>query len=251
MANKNKNSLQYNQNLYVYRGHTERASHFDEQLDAQDLAISFIQGSEHRVVMCLLWDNVESIESYSKEQCDTLVLPRQLLERRIRQIEPLLHQPLAMPSIVHEYFMFLMSHRGSLENQFESIFIQTFLDVFVESLNTDKVIPTSKHRRELLQSIKNYIESNIRNPALNPSMIAQAFSISTRYVHDLFKAEGMTVSHYILDTRLEKCRRNLVRVHREKKKVIDIAFKWGFNDAAYFSKVFKKRYGVAPSKYEE
>lgn len=240
MANKNKNSLQYRQNLYMYR----------EENGAQSedtVVLTIWQTDEQEETVCVLSD----VPNERDDVHYTLVLPRQMLERRLRDIERLFHEPFHIQPIVRQYLLFFMDHQDVMDGHAHSILMNAFLDLFVEGLSDCKVAPTSKHRLELLQSIKQYIRDNIRNPALSPTSIAQTFSISTRYIHDLFKTEGITVSNYILDTRLEKCRRNLVRVHPEKKKVIDIAFKWGFNDAAYFSKVFKKRYGVAPSKYEE
>jgi methylphosphotriester-DNA--protein-cysteine methyltransferase len=33
---------------------------------------------------------------------------------------------------------------------------------------------------------------------------------------------------------------------RQHQTNIEIAFRWGFNDAAHFSRVFKAQYGVSP-----
>ena len=69
-----------------------------------------------------------------------------------------------------------------------------------------------------------------------------------RYLHLLFSRFGTTVSRWILERRLERCRRELV-VTGPHKNITEVAFKWGFNDAAHFSRVFKKRYGVPPREY--
>ena len=58
---------------------------------------------------------------------------------------------------------------------------------------------------------------------------------------------GLTPSGFINNVRMQAA----CRLIDEKKKIriSDLAYAVGFNDPKYFSKCFKKRYGVSPSEF--
>jgi transcriptional regulator GlxA family with amidase domain len=76
------------------------------------------------------------------------------------------------------------------------------------------------------------------------------FHISLRYLYLLFGDESTSVSRWIMERRLEHCRRQLVCSHRSFT-ITEVALRWGFNDPAHFSRAFKKRCGVSPRAYRE
>jgi AraC-like DNA-binding protein len=47
---------------------------------------------------------------------------------------------------------------------------------------------------------------------------------------------------------LVACRRDLVYPRLASRSVSGIAFSWGFNEAAPFSRSFKEQYGLTPRK---
>jgi AraC-like DNA-binding protein len=65
----------------------------------------------------------------------------------------------------------------------------------------------------------------------------------------LFEAEGTTVSAWIRERRLECCRIELIATDLADQSVSEIGTRWGFWDAAHFSRLFKSRFGVSPSAY--
>ena len=100
----------------------------------------------------------------------------------------------------------------------------------------------------LLQKIFTFIETNLASPDLGPNSIAAAHYISTRHLHALFREAHSTVSTYIRERRLERCRLNLLDPVLSDRTISGIANSWGFSDAAHFSRVFKAAYGVSPSE---
>lgn len=94
--------------------------------------------------------------------------------------------------------------------------------------------------------IKKYILEHI-DTELSRGQIAAEFYISTDYVSRLFRREtGKQLSEYITDVRMEQAR-NLLLV--TSLPVGEIAYRTGYNDLAYFSKVFRTRNGVTPAQY--
>lgn len=103
-------------------------------------------------------------------------------------------------------------------------------------------------RRHLLRDVFTYIDDNLHSPDLSPTTIAAAHFISVRHLHGLFHEEGTTVSTWIRTRRLENCRRDLLDPAFASLSIAAIAVRWGFTDAANFSRTFKAAYGLAPSE---
>lgn len=99
----------------------------------------------------------------------------------------------------------------------------------------------------LMQRIRTYIDANLASTDLGPAQIAAVHFISTRHLHGLFREQGTTVSSWIRSRRLDRCRRDLVNPIYGDRPVAAIAARWGFVDAAHFSRVFKAAYAESPS----
>jgi AraC-like DNA-binding protein len=109
----------------------------------------------------------------------------------------------------------------------------------------------SSHRSALLYRLKNYILTHLRDPELSMPRAAAAIGISPRYASDLMAAEQTSFRSYVQVQRLERCRRDLSDPAHAARHVSDIAFAWGFNDLAHFSRIFKQRYGASPREWRE
>ncbi|CAH0252120.1 Transcriptional activator NphR [Microbacterium oxydans] len=119
--------------------------------------------------------------------------------------------------------------------------------VFTRELGLDEV--SADPHRALVQRIRSYIDRNLASTDLGPATIASAHFISTRHLHGLFQEQGVTVSTWIRTRRLEQCRRDLLDPMLADRPVAAIAARWGFVDAAHFSRAFKSAFGVSPSEY--
>ena len=109
----------------------------------------------------------------------------------------------------------------------------------------------SYHRSALLYRLKNYILTHLRDPDLSLARAAAAVGISPRYASDLMAADQIAFRGYVQAQRLERCRRDLADPACAARHVSDIAFAWGFNDLAHFSRVFKQRFGASPRECRE
>lgn len=107
---------------------------------------------------------------------------------------------------------------------------------------------TNDPHYELMRRIRAYIDANLSSPDLGPAQIASEHYISTRHLHGLFQEQGTTVSGWIRTRRLEHCRRDLLDPVHALRPVAAVAARWGFVDAAHFSRVFKAAYGCSPSE---
>lgn len=106
-----------------------------------------------------------------------------------------------------------------------------------------------KPQAVLATSIREYIEANLADPDLSPASIAAAHFISTRHLHNVFHESGATVASWIRSKRLEHIRRDLRDPLHSGTSVGAVAARWGFLDAAHFSRTFREAFGESPSDW--
>ncbi|MGB1090944.1 MAG: helix-turn-helix domain-containing protein [Oceanobacter sp.] len=104
----------------------------------------------------------------------------------------------------------------------------------------------SRPRQQLLQRSLEYIEQNLGWEDLNTDQICSALKATPKQLSRAFDIQGITVSRYIWNQRLERCREDIIA--QPCASLSDIAFKWGFNHCAHFSRSYKKRFDETPSQ---
>lgn len=97
-----------------------------------------------------------------------------------------------------------------------------------------------------LSRIKAYVQDRLREPDLSVHSIARALQLSPDHLSRLFRREPLPLSRWIWKQRLDACRRDLADPRWRESSISDIAFSWGFNTAAHFSRSFRDEYGVPP-----
>jgi AraC family transcriptional activator of tynA and feaB len=109
-------------------------------------------------------------------------------------------------------------------------------------------LPTSRaaERDALRADVRRYVRKHLQDSALGPVSIARRYSISVRALHALFEDADASVAALVRNERLARCLEDLQRLNGGS--VTEIAFRWGFCDAAHFSRVFKREYGATPSE---
>lgn len=117
--------------------------------------------------------------------------------------------------------------------------------MYAQQLNVARDV--DKPHRPMLRRVQAFIEDHLGSPELSPTTIAAAHFISTRHLHAVFHEEGLTVSSWIRARRLDRCRRELVDPLSAHRPVAQIAARWGFRDAAHFSRAFRAEFGEAPT----
>lgn len=95
------------------------------------------------------------------------------------------------------------------------------------------------------------IEAQLGDGDLTLSHIADQQHMSARYIQKLFQQAGMSFSRYLRQRRLEHCRADLGSITHRNLSIREICFRWGFNDAAHFSRSFRDDYGMSPRQYRK
>lgn len=103
------------------------------------------------------------------------------------------------------------------------------------------------NKANMVKIILEYFDNNyMSNVSLDD--IAKNMYVSPVYISKIFKEKtGESPINYLINLRLEKAK-DLLLTTESPIKVI--AQSVGYNDAYYFSKLFKKYYGYSPSKFK-
>ncbi|WP_254450198.1 AraC family transcriptional regulator [Cohnella herbarum] len=97
-----------------------------------------------------------------------------------------------------------------------------------------------------LEQVKKYVEEQYTEP-LTVHQLAHMAELSSNYFVDLFKKRfGRSVMDYVAELRLQEAKRLL---SLREWKLRDIANRVGYGDEFYFSRKFKKQYGISPKTY--
>lgn len=106
---------------------------------------------------------------------------------------------------------------------------------------------TVSGKTSLIADIQLYIEQHYMDPELRLESIASYFFVSPQYLSTLFSQEShTTLSSYINTCRMHKAKEFLLQ---QSPSIQNTAALCGFTDAGYFSKCFKKFYGISPKNF--
>ena len=100
---------------------------------------------------------------------------------------------------------------------------------------------------KLLERVMNVINKNINNSDLSVDMIADEVGISRVHLHRKMKElTNQTPHDFIRNLRLKQAANLLANQHQN---VTEVMYACGFSNAASFSTIFKKFYGMSPRDY--
>jgi AraC-like DNA-binding protein len=99
--------------------------------------------------------------------------------------------------------------------------------------------------------ISQAIETQLGDGDLTLHQIADQQHVSARYIQKLFQQAGLSFSQYLRQRRLEHCHADLGSPAHRNLSISDICFRWGFNDAAHFSRSFRADYGMTPRAFRQ
>lgn len=101
--------------------------------------------------------------------------------------------------------------------------------------------------RRIVEEAKGIVRDRYMQPDLSLDTVCSELGVSNSYFSSLFKKEtGKTFISWLTDYRMDHAADLMLETNEKSYK---IAERVGYQDANYFSYVFKKRFGMSPSKY--
>lgn len=200
----------------------------------------------------VLWDGLQptDIEIMQPFYKRTLLFPR----ARVLAVCPRLADLCELPSLessgsarlLVRYMNALAAELPSLEPSAVIAAANVALELLRAAVEPALPAGRAAERAALRADIRRYVRANLRDGDLGPASIARAFSISIRGLHALFEEADASVAVLVRNERLVRCLEDLQQ--RNSGSITDIAYRWAFCDAAHFSRVFKRKFGVTPSE---
>lgn len=184
-------------------------------------------------------------------------IPRQLLLDRIPNADWLTARTISGASGLGQM---ISNHMQEFANSIHAseLLVQKFMQenlvdliaTGLASINASKIELTHPDQQILLRA-KLFIQSNLSNPYLDRTMVANATGLSVRHLGNAFSKDETSIAAYIRNTRLEKVARDLKDIRFSTQSVSGIAMKWGFNNLQHFSKIFKVKFGQPPITFRK
>lgn len=99
-------------------------------------------------------------------------------------------------------------------------------------------------RTDVLEKALDFLRKNWRSP-IDFAALAARSGVSSRHFRRLFQqATGLSPQQYVLNLRLNEAKRLLGSM-----PIYEVAERVGFENALYFSRLFKEKIGVSPSRW--
>ncbi len=186
-----------------------------------------------------------------------LKLPADVLRNRLRSPDRFCAMQFEALSgvgmLFHEYLQLLIRHYDNLGERIDPLMGQQLTELLAVTLEDDPRVLNSNNssvRSAHLRRVEEFIRRNLPDPTLSPERIAESCTISTRYLHLLFKETDRTVSQWIKELRLQAAHDHLRRASGSTQ-IGQIAYQWGFTDQAQFCNAFKVRFGLKASDFRK
>lgn len=112
---------------------------------------------------------------------------------------------------------------------------------------TSKELTISKIDEEFMNKVIDLIENNLDNANFDIDSFSKSLNLSSSQLYRKIKGiAGVSPNEFIRTYRLREAAK---MINETTLTMSEIAYKVGFNDSLYFSKCFKKQFGIAPSKF--
>lgn len=147
-------------------------------------------------------------------------------------------------TIIKEYFNGDIGHELAVKAHIYNLIVlllRNYIDEFIKEKNIYK-LDNFKRFHEVFE----YIDNNY-NKKICAKELSSIAHISTYYFCRIFKQiTGRTATEYINEIRLKK---SIELLKNDTMNITEISINCGFNDVNYFCRLFKKKYGVSPTKF--
>ena len=145
------------------------------------------------------------------------------------------------------------SEKASFKNTFSKLAACNSIDelqtyTFPQFTECAAVVYESHNQKEnpVIVKVKQFIESHLSED-LSLEKAASVVNVNPFYLSKLFKDEtGGNFVDFVTELRLEKAREFL---RSEKYSIKEISHETGYSDQNYFSKIFRRKYGMTPTEY--
>ena len=182
------------------------------------------------------------------------------MEKLHKNTETMSQYNLATMEIVSGFFKFCTDNSldfnkisGNMQNIYEKVSqmdessLTAWIVQMSETISEKLKCARNSSARRLIVEAQNIVKERYMEADISLDEICAVLGVSNSYFSSVFKKEaGKSFISYVTDYRMDIAAEMILNTD---EKSYTIAEKVGYLDANYFSYVFKKKFGVSPSKY--
>lgn len=130
----------------------------------------------------------------------------------------------------------------------QTLVLSAYANLIVNLVSTSLSTPA---RNPIVEEIAKTIILSYPDENFELDQYLRTLPFNYDYLRKLFKHEvGITPHQYLVDTRLHAAAERLGFSEGRQINISEIAHLCGFREPLYFSKIFRKKYGMSPSQYQ-
>ena len=164
--------------------------------------------------------------------------------------------PIRSPFVIHDDSNhFLLNaftaafYHFSTNDPYRSMLLSAYGNLISAYLAAYQTVPS---RSSIVEEVEKTIIHNFPDADFELDAYLESLPFSYDYLRKVFKKEiGVTPHKYLTDKRLQAAEASLCSAAACGQSISEIAMQCGFRDPLYFSRVFKKRYGISPSQFQQ
>ncbi len=114
-----------------------------------------------------------------------------------------------------------------------------------QDIHYGEIVCSEKDEKFLTEAVR-VVHEHLDDVKFDVDMFCKNMNVSRTLLHTKLKSiSGQATTEFIRSIRLKQA---YILLKKDSLSISEVAIKCGFNDANYFSKCFKKQYGIFPSK---
>jgi AraC-like DNA-binding protein len=210
-----------------------------------------------REAVLLSYADESALLSPSDSRALVISAPRKAIAEVVRDPEATLCRPLPRSEMLRLLVSYVQSTDGlSLETpglgQAFATHVQDLMALAIGATSDGEELARGRGLRAArLAAIKVDIGRSLGRSDLSISALALRHRVTPRYIQKLFESEGTTFTEYVIERRLLEASRMLADPQFANHSIGELALKAGFRDLPYFTRSFRRRFGMTPTDTRE
>ena len=178
-------------------------------------------------------------------------MPQSFVDQRFGGCEDLCARAFSIDTgirkLVHDCVVSLQVGAVEMNDEEFRFASRTLGELVLLALNSsaDHMTDEPSVRTCTLARAKRVIRAHLGDTELTIAAVAKQCGISLRYLHEIFRDSGSTVSEYMKMQRLQSARR-MLETAAQGTTVTDVCFRCGFSNPSQFSTAFRQAFSVSP-----
>jgi AraC-like DNA-binding protein len=185
-----------------------------------------------------------------------VLIKRQRLAEAVANAEDLVAQPIRNDGLLgyltHYLSLLFNPNVEVLDDRLIAHVDATIFDLIVLLLGANRDAAAIAAGRGLraarLRAVLSELSRGFASATFSAQDVAARLGLSSRYVYELLHESGVGFTERVLELRLQRARGLLGTPRYDSVKISEIAYMAGFNEASYFNRRFRRRFGMTPTE---